>query len=54
MVFSYSHKSIRSGDSYIIYKDSSFCAIEEDKFKDNGEIIGVIENGLFLPYYDNI
>ena len=50
MVFDYSHKSLRSGDSYIIYKDNGFNVIQEDKYKNEGEIVGVIDNGLFLPY----
>lgn len=50
LVFSYTYKNKKTGESYIIYRDGeNYNATEENKYDNKENFVGVIDNGIFLP-----
>ena len=49
-VFSTIYKHKKTEESYVIYsEDNEIKTIEENKYNNQGKLIGVVDNGIFLP-----
>ena len=49
-IYSTIYKHKKTENSYAIYfEDNKIKTIEEDNYKNEGKLIGIVDNGIFLP-----
>ena len=49
-IYSTIYKHKKTENSYAIYiEDEKIKTIEEDNYKNEGKLIGIVDNGIFLP-----